>query len=47
MNRHQRIGQYKTYLQCVSDCRISVFKIISEGDNIKIPPIKMNDVNFK
>lgn len=27
--------------------REDVYKIISEGDNIKIPPIKMNDVNFK
>lgn len=24
-----------------------VYKITSEGDNIKIPPIKMNDINFK
>ena len=27
--------------------REDVYKIISEGENIKIPPIKMNDVNFK
>ena len=27
--------------------REDVYKIISEGDNIKIPPIKMNDINFK
>ena len=27
--------------------REDVYKIISEGDNIRIPPIKMNDINFK
>ena len=27
--------------------REDVYKIISEGENIKIPPIKMNDINFK
>ena len=27
--------------------REDVYKIISEGDNIKIPPIKINDINFK
>ena len=27
--------------------REDVYKIISEGDNIKIPPIKMNSINFK
>lgn len=27
--------------------REDVYKIISEEDNIKIPPIKMNDINFK
>ena len=27
--------------------REDVYKIISEGDNIKIPTIKMNDINFK
>jgi len=27
--------------------REDVYKIISEGDNIKIPPIQMNDINFK
>ena len=27
--------------------REDVYKIISEGDNIKIPPIQMNSINFK
>ena len=27
--------------------REDIYKIISEGDNIKIPPIKINDINFK
>ncbi|WP_449012192.1 UDP-N-acetylenolpyruvoylglucosamine reductase [Ornithobacterium rhinotracheale] len=27
--------------------REDVYKIISDGDNIKIPPFKMNDINFK
>ena len=27
--------------------REDVYKIISEGENIKIPPIKMNSINFK
>nr|WP_197063974.1 UDP-N-acetylenolpyruvoylglucosamine reductase [Capnocytophaga canimorsus] len=27
--------------------REDVYKIISEGENIKIPPIKMSDINFK
>ena len=27
--------------------REDLYKIISEGENIKISPIKMNDVNFK
>lgn len=27
--------------------REDVYKIISEGENIKIPPVKMNDSNFK
>lgn len=27
--------------------REDVYKIISEGDNIKVPPLKMNTSNFR